>query len=64
MVNLTLLTKNTGRREVNNLNRIMGAFSVKIDHIKYDAVQRLDALKGAIREISINQQAQWTGTKP
>ena len=49
---------------MNNLNRIMGAFSVKIDHIKYDAVQRLDALKGAIREISINQQAQWTGIKP
>jgi len=49
---------------MNNLNRIMGAFSIKIDHIKYDAVQRLDALKGALREISINQQAQWTGIKP
>jgi len=38
---------------MNKLGKIMGAFSVKIDHIKYDAVQKLEAMQEEIQAESV-----------
>ena len=38
---------------MNKLGKIMGAFSVKIDHIKYDAIQKLEAMQEEIQAESV-----------